>query len=550
MQHESVRGVLKIIKPEVLRDMNFEETKRVQYTLLVIFVLLAFLTLAGALRMFFSEATVFFVGILGADTLLIAALLLLRIGRVRFGVFLTILSLVINVNNLIYAIESTGYMDLYRALAYAVATLLVTCLIAEERVFILTAGILGIASMIASYFITLFPPLPPEIQGDAISALGLSIFGIATATAISVTINSFSRDITAKAREEADRNRRQLEELHRVVVSSKEGLTIGERLIEISERGLKSVGDIENHIAEMNRHIRKLHDDIGRVEQANSDTVAEADRFKTAVEQQADAVVESTRAIGTITEGVSSISEVTLENREAIEALFSEIEEQQSKIRVFETAVEEIFRSSEEIQELVDLIRDIAEKTHVLSINAAIEASRAGESGTGFAVLAADIRALSQQTSTSAGQIEHALQTNSDNLSRTKSLNSDVQSTSERVFKQVKEAHGTFSEIVSMVERIQSSVEEVGAASRQLEALSRGSREAVGGIQGDLETGNTAIKGIHGGSDALTERMESLMENFQEISRVIRRIETTGRDNITQIEELHGHLANLDREGG
>ena len=66
----------------------------------------------------------------------------------------------------------------------------------------------------------------------------------------------------------------------------------------------------------------------------------------------------------------------------------------------------EIRQSSGRIAEIIGVIDGIAFQTNILALNAAVEAARAGESGRGFAVVAAEVRALSQRTSTAAREIK------------------------------------------------------------------------------------------------------------------------------------------------
>lgn len=78
-------------------------------------------------------------------------------------------------------------------------------------------------------------------------------------------------------------------------------------------------------------------------------------------------------------------------------------------VREIEKVVGNLADDSKEIQDMVEVINDIAEKTTLLSLNASIEAARAGEYGRGFAVVAANIRKLSARSQESAAHINKVI---------------------------------------------------------------------------------------------------------------------------------------------
>jgi methyl-accepting chemotaxis protein len=104
------------------------------------------------------------------------------------------------------------------------------------------------------------------------------------------------------------------------------------------------------------------------------------------------------------TEHCEQGKKVIMRNQESITNLASQVENASG-------IIQELNKNAQDINTILSTIRDIAEQTNLLALNAAIEAARAGEQGRGFAVVADEVRVLSQRTHSSTDEIRHMIET-------------------------------------------------------------------------------------------------------------------------------------------
>ncbi|ANS75251.1 hypothetical protein AWM70_12095 [Paenibacillus yonginensis] len=197
-----------------------------------------------------------------------------------------------------------------------------------------------------------------------------------------------------------------------------------------------------------------------------------------------------------------------------------------------EAQVLELGGKSANITEIASVIKEIAEQTRLLALNAMIESARAGEQGRGFAVVAGEIRKLSEQTANSIGRIEGIVNEVNEAVARTQffmeegsraiSRTAAVSADTGGAFQVIAQAVGAIigeiqvivegisvvngdkNELVSAIQQISAIAEQASASTREISAATQqqlASMEDVGGSAVELK--------------AVADRLEDMMSRFK-----------------------------------
>ena len=142
----------------------------------------------------------------------------------------------------------------------------------------------------------------------------------------------------------------------------------------------------------------------------SSEQAARTDSVAAAINELDAAAQEIARNAADASTQASDAREGAENSQQMVEKTLEAMSDLSSKIEVAGTHIEALSQKSNDIGQILDVIKGISEQTNLLALNAAIEAARAGEAGRGFAVVADEVRNLAQRTQSSAQEIQQMIE--------------------------------------------------------------------------------------------------------------------------------------------
>ena len=271
-------------------------------------------------------------------------------------------------------------------------------------------------------------------------------------------------------------------------------------------------GEGNDEIAELLRTSRQMRDRLFNVVseiRTASDTVVQAANqvkdgniaLSTQSQEQASSVGEISSSVQQMTQFVNDNASIAQDAVQMSDASEKQANHGSQVVAKAVDAMDRVSASSQQVQEIVAVIDDIAFQTNLLALNAATEAARAGESGRGFAVVAGEIRSLSGRSTLAAKEIKELID---DTLNRISAGHQYVNETGE-----------VFEGIAGEVSNLSEMVRKIAAASREQADRLQQINASIGTIDSMTQQNAALVEEAAASAETMEAQAEHLLSMIE-----------------------------------
>lgn len=260
----------------------------------------------------------------------------------------------------------------------------------------------------------------------------------------------------------------------------------------------------------------------GAVEQTNE--TEEVTKQVAEIGENIDQIVTDLETLLAAAQNMVRIKDTTMIDISAVDSINEQLKNDVDEVN---TQVDITSASVNAIQTFVGAIQNIADQTNLLSLNASIEAARAGDAGRGFAVVAEEIRKLAEQATKSAAEVEHVI----NNLMKNYELivekmhitTANIQAQSEKVSNTdksmrdledaIKDADGRIIAIRQVTDALNDNKSKVIDSINNLSAISEENAAATQEVMAGIQELNAIVTTVAEKATIVDEKAASLLNN-------------------------------------
>lgn len=516
---------------------------RMPYLVRVDIIMMVFFLFAAGARFAANPEEYLWLAVAVASTALFGfptSLFLLRAGKFGAASLVSSVSTLINVCWAGFLVPVESVLDPFRFMMWIVVAVTTDNLVALDLRQVLIFAAMTTVSF-AAYVLGVIGPAfgLATVASDLVILLVLVVF----VNMVAYNLAKMNADLIDVASRQAARSKARAESLSRIVEGARDSFKIGESLSERASEGLGAAIGARAGIGALEAKARRLASDAKAADESNKAVLLFQRDMGEIVTRQNAAVRETGSTLAEIGETVSNLAALSMSRRASIGSALSGLEAQNESMRGLGQAIRRVRESFAKVLEAVSSILDVSEKTALLSMNASIEAAHSGAHGRGFAVIASEIRKLSEDSRTGAAGIKAALAENDRVIAEAAGDVDSFAANLTATTDEVRTTLGSIEEIIKGLSEMDAAVAGLNAASASLSTASGRAEDGVARMAEAAVKAEGAIGGLSNFAAELREAASTLLDGFSSIENALRKIDEAGKSNMANIADLGDALS-------
>ncbi|MFA4937730.1 MAG: methyl-accepting chemotaxis protein [Brevundimonas sp.] len=243
--------------------------------------------------------------------------------------------------------------------------------------------------------------------------------------------------------------------------------------VEFNPKAAHLKSDFNAAIAQLQQAIAVVVGNISGIRSGAGEISQAADDLSRRTEQQAASLEETAAALDEITATVNKTASGARQASDVVQAARGDAEKSGVVVRDAVQAMQAIEGSSNQINQIIGVIDEIAFQTNLLALNAGVEAARAGDAGRGFAVVASEVRALAQRSAEAAKEIKTLISASTGQVGAGVKLVGETGEALQRIVDRVAEIDSLVTEIAASAQEQAVGLAQVNTAVNQMDQVTQ-----------------------------------------------------------------------------
>lgn len=292
---------------------------------------------------------------------------------------------------------------------------------------------------------------------------------------------------------------------------------IARSIKQVDEFTFNVIDNVKKSLDVVNSVIDSLESNVENLKEKSNEQTGHSHHIATAAEQMNQTITDIARNASTASDLANNSQNVALEGVKLSDRASIIVNSANESTNQLKIAIESLNRRIEEIGDIVTFIKDIADQTNLLALNAAIEAARAGEQGRGFAVVADEVRRLAEKTIKSTEEI-------ASKISAVQLESRESQRSMEITAREVSEALNALNEVKESLQRINEHSLKVKDTITQIATASEEQSSASDEIARSAELSSQIASSIRDISSVVSQEVNNLIDVVRKLSNSIKGI--------------------------